>query len=250
MKYSSKITFALVLCATIVTKCYENDKKKEVRKEVREKYLSGYYDNVMAKSTKIEIAKTNKFIPPESWNQYIVSNHFFISVPPTVELRNVDDVYTQEIKKIEWHGHKINEDNVVFQQKGLSANSENAHNTYCRIIINIQKGNSGDFMQCNEFEDLELEDIHFFQSLAIENSSGYEVIGTPSVRWVRIEDIYAIEVEYTRKGVDDNRTNVNSYYLFNDSILANIILSYRQKDANLWEKDFSNVIRTFTWNNK
>ena len=45
------------------------------------------------------------------------------------------------------------------------------------------------------------------------------------------------------------KPNAN-YYFFNDNLFATIILSYRQDDIRKWETDFSNIIKTFKWNNK
>ena len=63
-------------------------------------------------------------------------------------------------------------------------------------------------------------------------------------------DTYGIEVEYVRNGANNSRTHVCNYYFFNDNLFATIILSYRQDDIRKWETDFSNIIKTFKWNNK
>lgn len=149
-----------------------------------------------------------------------------------------------------WHGHKINSNNVVFQQKGLSVNTPEAHQTYCRIIIDIQKGSLGEYPKFSDYEDLTIEDIHTFQELAKQNSYEYKILGQPEVRWIKIEDTYGIEVEYVRNGANNSRTHVCNYYFFNDNLFATIILSYRQDDIRKWETDFSNIIKTFKWNNK
>ena len=138
----------------------------------------------------------------------------------------------------------------MFQQKGLSANQKSAYNTYCRVIVHIQKGKSGDFLNKNEFEELDLNDIHDFQDIAKQSSSGYEIIGNPTVRWIRIEDTYGIETTYIRKGENNLHTCVSSYYFFNNDKMINVILSYRKEDSETWAKDFSNIIKTFKWNNK
>ena len=67
---------------------------------------------------------------------------------------------------------------------------------------------------------------------------------------LKTEDTYGIEVEYVRNGANNSRTHVCNYYFFNDNLFATIILSYRQDDIRKWETDFSNIIKTFKWNNK
>ena len=223
---------------------------KDKRKDNLEKYKAGYYDNVTVKNKNIEPSTTKNYVPPKNWTKYIIANAFTISVPPTVELRKSNDSYTKDIKNLNWHGHKINSNNVVFQQKGLSVNTPEAHQTYCRIIIDIQKGSLGEYPKFSDYEDLTIEDIHTFQELAKQNSYEYKILGQPEVRWIKIEDTYGIEVEYVRNGANNSRTHVCNYYFFNDNLFAKIILSYRKADIRKCETDFSNIFKTFNWNNK
>lgn len=243
---SGGVTFLLICFITIITEWYNSNKKEEVY----EMYQSGYYDTIEQNGSYVEIKRMNLFSPPDNWNKYIIANSCVISVPPTVELRNKNDEYTKQLKNIEYKGFKINDENVVFQQKGLSANLKNAYNTYCRIIINIQRGKHGDFLNKNEFKELNLNDIHDFQDIARQMSSGYEITGNPTVRWIRIEETYGIETTYIRKGENNLYTCVSSYYFFNNDKGINIILSYRKEDSKIWADDFSNIIKTFKWNNK
>lgn len=226
-------------------------KKYEVKQERKEKYLAGYYDNMSVESslfgTELKVKPESRYIPPKEWSKYIISNSFSISVPNTVELRNLDDIYTQEVKDKEWYGMKINLNNVVFQQKGLATKQPDAFNTYCRIMIAVDKGNPGDFALSTDYEDLDAETIRSFQELSSQSASVYEVLGKPNVKWIKIEDTYAIKVDYVRTGSEGHRTCVSTYYFFNNDRMAQLTLSYRQADADIWKKDFENVIRTFYW---
>lgn len=225
--------------------------KYEVKQERKEKYMAGYYDNMSIKNsflgTELEVKPKSEYISPKDWNKYIISNSFSISVPNTVEVRKFDDVYTQMVKNREWDGMKINLNNVVFQQKGLATNQPEAYNTYCRIMISVDRGNPSDYARSIDYEELDAETIRSFQSLASQSAGKYEVLGKPNVKWIKIEETYAIKVNYVRKGSEDHRTCVNTYYFFNDDRMAQLTLSYRQSDADKWEDDFENVIRTFKW---
>lgn len=225
-----------------------NNYVRNQRKENYEKYQACYYDNVTVKDTHVEPNKINAYVAPDNWSKYIIANTFFISVPPTVELRKDNDIYTKEIKRYNC-GYKINSDNVVFQQKGLSINAPEAYQTYCRIIANVQKGELGEFLKSSEYEELSIEDIQTFQVLAKQSSDKYEVIDTPDVRWIKIEDTYGIIVKYVRNGANDHHTQVYSCYFFNDNRFVTITLSYRKEDASKWGTDFSNIVKTFKWNN-
>lgn len=247
-KWISGIIGVLIFLGFQVVKVVEKEKAKQER---REKYLAGYYDNMFVRSsllgTELEINPEAGFIPPKDWKNYIISNSFSISVPNTVELRKVDDAYTQQVKDIEWYGLKVNLNNVVFQQKGLATNQPEAYKTYCRIMIAVEKGNSGDYPSSSEYEDLDVETIRSFQNQAVQSAGAFKVIGTPNVKWIKIDNTYAIKIDYVRTGLEGHRTCVSTYYFFNDDKMAQLTLSYRQADADKWEKDFENVIRTFKW---
>lgn len=247
-KWITSIIGVLIFLGFQVVKVVEKEKNKQ---EHKEKYLAGYYDNMSVKSsllgTKLEVNPEHRFIPPKDWSSYIISNSFSISVPNTVELRKVDDAYTQMVKDREWYGMKIDLNNVVFQQKGLATNQPEAYNTYSRIMIAVEKGNSGDYPSCSEYEDLDAETIRAFQNQATQSAGAFKVIGRPNVKWIKIENIYAIKIDYVRTGSEGHRTCVNTYYFFNDDRMAQLTLSYRQSDADKWEKDFENVIKTFKW---
>lgn len=240
-----------LVLALIFAQIIKQSKKYEAKQERKEKYLAGYYDNMSVKSsflgTEFEVNPESRYIPPKEWSNYIISNSFSISVPNTVELRKLDDIYTQEIKDKEWYGMKINLNNVVFQQKGLATNQPEAYKTYCRIMIAVDKGNSGDYAKSTDYEDLDAETIRTFQNLASQSAGGFEVLGKPNVKWIRIEDTYVIKVDYVRTGTEGHYTCVNTYYFFNDDRMAQLTLSYRQADADSWKEDFENVIKTFKW---
>lgn len=240
-----------VVLALIFIQVIKQAKKNEAKQERKEKYLAGYYDNMSVESslfgTELKVKPESRYIPPKEWSNYIISNSFSLSVPNTVELRKLDDVYTQEIKDNEWYGMKINLNNIVFQQKGLATKQSDAFNTYCRILIAVEKGNPGDFALNTDYEDLDAETIRTFQNLTSQSAGNYEVVGKPNVKWIRIENTYAIKVDYVRIGAEGHRTCVNTYYFFNDDRMAQLILSYRQANADKWETDFENVIRTFKW---
>ena len=228
-----------------------NMRRTSAIKDNGEKYLAGYYDNTRVENGKVVPKKQTAYLPPSYWKNYEIYNAFTLSVPNSVELRKEFDAYTQEVKDISWHGYKINTRNLVFQQKGLSENKPEAFQTYCRIIINYEKEDSDEFFyKATEYEELRIEDIRYLQGLAIQECSatGFQVIGQPEVRWIRIEDIFAIETSYVRTGTEGNSTQVYKYWLFNGDETTSITLSYRKKNANIWEEDFKNVIRTFKWN--
>ena len=88
--------------------------------------------------------KAKVVILPQTWTSYRIADTFILSVPNTMELKDVN-LYT---RTIEWNGQipqkeimYFNNDSIkrdlseiVFQQKGLLAKEKEAFDTYCRIM--------------------------------------------------------------------------------------------------------------------
>lgn len=191
------------------------------------------------------------YIPPADWTKYMMGDDFYISVPPTVELRNSDDLYTQMVSHVDWCGRKINTSTPVFQQKELAVMNSSSFQTYCRIMLDVERGRPGDYPKSTEYIELTEQDIRDFQEIAEADLAGteFEVVDRPAVRLVKIEGIYGVRVEYIREGSENHFAHVSHYFFFNDDKMARVILSYRLSDACKWKLDFSNVVRTFKWKN-
>lgn len=234
---------------------YVSQEQKQ-KQEIETKNLAGYYNNVDSRGN---IKNIGTLVPPKNWTTYRIAGAFVLSVPNTIELKDTN-LRTRTIK---WNNERsqkeiirfINDSverdlsEIAFQQKGLAAKEKDALNTYSRIMIQVTQGKAGDYLKSCEHEELNVEDIHAFQEFARQSTGGFEIMGTPQVRWIKLENIYGVEVEHIRKGVEQYTTHVFTYFFFNDNKMANIILSYRQQDSQKWEEDFSNIIRTFKWIN-
>lgn len=179
------------------------------------------------------------------WTKYYIDNSAFsISVPSTVELRNDYDAYTQRLKDL---GYTCNTDVVAFQQKGLSSNSKEALKHYCRVLIQHNVGNSGDFLNCDETEPIDEEARNVFHDLVISELGSFKLINEPTYKWIDINGIKAIEIKYRRNGSNGNTTSCTMYLLFNCDEMVKMIVSYREQERDLWLPDMENVIKTFKW---
>lgn len=111
---------------------------------------------------------------PKDWKCYQICGAFELSVPPTVELRKEYDKYTKMLNNV----LKISGDNVVFQQKGLSATTKDAYSKYCRIITQYISGQIDEFLKASETEliDEELRQM-IYELVDAELAPGTTVIG-------------------------------------------------------------------------
>ena len=99
-RHNYNIAIAIAIsCILFLINGYHNYIKDQ-RKENLEKYKAGYYDNVTVKNKNIVPNTTKNYVPPKNWTKYIIANAFSISVPPTVELRQSNDLLSEVTKRV------------------------------------------------------------------------------------------------------------------------------------------------------
>lgn len=191
------------------------------------------------------VKNTDTVAVPENWPTYSVANAFNISVPTTVEHRHDYDAYTKRLNGI----FAVNQDAVVFQQKGLANNEANALRKYCRIICQHFQTSPGDCLRYNETEPLVGENRQAFLDIARnELAQGASFIGPVDIQWVTVNGVKAVQIKYKRTGYNGAGPVVcQLYVLFNYKEIAKVMLSYRESEAHLWKADFDKVISTFQW---
>lgn len=236
-KYAIPLAILILIVVGVIAGISEI-KVENKKKEIRERYFSGYYDDVT-------ITKHN--FQTKDWDTYMMHGVFSIKIPPSMEVKNSNEIHIPDEYDLINKRRRIKSMPIIFTQKGLAAKDSSAFNTYCRIIIEIEEGQKGDFYKPDEKEELSIEDIRYIQNSV--NTGIYKLLGTPEVRWIKIRNIYALNIEYNREGMYNYHTKVNTYLLFNDSKSITLTLSYRREDENLWKKDFETIISTFQWNN-
>ena len=185
---------------------------------------------------------------PNGWITYKGGTAFQITIPPTVELRNENDAYSQSLKSLSL---THNDGNIVFQQEGLSRQEPEAYGRYCRIMIQYVSGSSGDFMKSTETEPLDYEWQGVFDDL-VEGSIGpaSNLMGGYSYDWTTINGAKCIKIDYRRTGnnFDTSIPVVCRIAIFqNNDEMVKLILSYREKEAPIWKEDFDKVFESFKW---
>ena len=193
------------------------------------------------------VSDDEDFQVPDSWTKYYLANQAFsISVPPIVELRHDYDKYVKSLHKL---GLFCNTEDIVFQQKNLANNSSEALSRYCRIMIQYNKGNAGDFPSASETFPLDSDVRNELREVVENEVKPFSIIGEPSYIWINIKDARAIEIAYRRTGADNNTTAGRMYIIFNSNEMVKAIISYREQESNIWLPDLTNIIKTFRWEN-
>lgn len=193
------------------------------------------------KSSHAEII--HSFSTPSDWSEYRIDNAFSISIPNTMELRNDYDDYTQ------WATNNIgllSSADAVFQQKNLSSMTKDAYNTYARVLIQHFSFTPGEVEHHYESPGLVSEDYRNLREMVDEEIKPYTYVDRPTWRWIDINGTKAIEGTYRRNG-DDGPVKCKFYLLSNHSEMTKVLITFREKDSDLWESDLNNVIKTFKW---
>ena len=182
------------------------------------------------------------------WESHTFFNAFSVKVPVTVELQTKDSPYVRQITS---KGYQSQDDVVVFHQKGLGNLNQKAQKQYCRIMFSYYQGVSGDFLRRTETEVLNAEYDQLLREMVIgEIGPNGRLMGTINYQWVRINNANAILVSYKRTGNNFDTTipvNCKMLIIQDNNRFVKMMLSYREKEANLWADDFEQVLRSFEW---
>lgn len=182
------------------------------------------------------------------WRSHTFFNAFSVKVPVTVELQTKDSPYGRQLAK---GGYQFRDDVVVFYQKGLGNLAQKAQNQYCRVMFSYYEGDSGDFIKSDETEYIDSDYSQLLcEMVEAEIAPNARLIGSINYQWVRVNNANAIMVTYRRTGNNfDYSIPVccRMLLLQDNNRFVKMMLSYREKESNLWADDFEQVLRSFEW---
>ena len=184
---------------------------------------------------------------PNTWSMHNPYSAFSISVPNSLEMSNSQDRYSQQLNSLDL---QRNNSIVIFQPKSLNKGSiKNADEHYCRVLINYEKANPNELLHSYETAEIDADTrAWLYENVKSNLAYSQQLLSMPSYQWVDIGGTKAIRVVYRRSGNDGNTTACAMYYLYNNDEMAVVMTAYREQEADLWQTDMENVIRTFRWN--
>lgn len=201
------------------------------------------WNKYIAEELNIEQIRTEAPEQKEDWNTFQIAKAFKISIPSTMELRKDYDQYTQLLKNRSFY---VNNNDAVFQQANLSDLSDEAYQTYSRIIIRYFKLAPKDVLSHNQSPDIN-ELTNEFRGL-IDTEIGYwTYVEEPTYKWIDIAGTKVLAAKYSRTGMD-GPVSCAMYLLQNYDEMVKMVVSYRETDADFWQTDLDDVIKTFAWN--
>lgn len=211
-------------------------------------FMNGFFEGFKQVTEVDEVIPPMEISDPKHWNNYTFFNAFSIYTPITVEKQIKDSPYVKDLSNKGML--QLRDGIIIFNQKGLCDLNAEAKEQYCRIMFQYFEGRCGDFPKRDEIAPLDKMDNYIGEMVTNELGPGSRLMGSINRKWVSINNANAILVDYRRTGYDfDFTTPVKcKILLFSDSKrLVKMILAYREKESDMWAKDFEQVIRSFKW---
>lgn len=202
-------------------------------------------EEVQTSVSEVPVKQLTYYTAPHNWTSYSIGNDAFtLSIPPTMELQKE---YASSTRCLSSKKYASDLNFVIFQQRGLSRKNHRALQQYCRIIIQHVIGSDGDYLKSSETAVIDQETEAEFREMIDRELVSFHLLSGPQYRWIDINGTKAIEMDYTRNGVQGHTTACKIFLLFNNNEVVKMIVSYREQEKNLWSPDLDNVIRTFRW---
>ncbi len=215
-------------------------------------FIKGFFEGIeqaVKQATEVdEILPQMEISDPKHWNNYTFFNAFSIYVPITVEEQIKDSPYGKDLANKGML--QLRDGIIIFNQKGLCDLNAEAKEQYCRIMFQYFEGQWGDFPKRDEIAPLDKMDDYIDEMVTNELRPNSRLMGSINRKWVSINNANAIMVDYRRTGYDfDFTIPVRcKILLFSDSKrMVKMILAYREKESDIWAKDFEQVLRSFKW---
>lgn len=212
-------------------------------------FINGFIEDIKQATEVDEVIPSMEINNPKHWNNFTFFNAFSIYVPITVEKQIKDSPYGNDLAN-KGRMLQLRDDLIIFNQKGLCDLNAEAKEQYCRIMCQYYEGEWGDFLKRDEIVPLEKMDDYIKEMVTNELGPSSRLMSSINRKWVSINDANAIMVDYRRTGYDFDYTipvKCKILLFYDSKRVVKMIIAYREKEVDLWEKDFEQVLRSFKW---
>ena len=190
----------------------------------------------------------------ESWQTVSIPGICTYQIPPTMEImkglyKKINNTFLEKTLQID-----SSKNCIIAQQKGINSFNKQAMKHYCRVIINIFKGEPGDYEPFDSnMSQAELQEFnatikqYMEKSLTRLNSKGIKTIihSWLPAKIIKIDGTNAIQITYTRSTNKNPSVLVKMYMIPKNDYMMRVTISYRIAEKKLWAKDLDTVINTF-----
>lgn len=196
-----------------------------------------------------------------SWTTVSIPNICEYQIPPTMELQAgiyreiMNQLHTQVLQILD-SGKR-----VVAQQKGLNSMDKDARSRYARVVVEYKPDTdeyaqllSNPFITDRDFIsaiDAEMKSLIIHEA-ARSTAAGLpvEITSWDGVQVVAVNGLTSLKATYSRSIKGKPPVSVRSFRIPHNDMILSVTISYRISEANLWESDLDNVIKTFIFSQK
>ena len=245
---------------------FTNDELKYLLSSPEESSSDEWIQKYVAEET------PDTFNIPPTWQEYTFEDAYSISVPNTME-------YVDDDKKamLSARGIYFYSGNEMFMHVGYFSDMSTYYHYAC-IELTYQSGAllPGETISLENIDSLDadvIDELKEVTRLRVFGQNNYspllvdnylKMVGEPTYRLITVDGTKALEIKYRRTGYGHFITRGTIYILnkkmykgysndshfpvkFKEEVLVILTVAYREQEAELWQADLDNVIKTFKW---
>jgi hypothetical protein len=192
----------------------------------------------------------------QTWQTVSIPGICTYQIPPSVEIqkgtyKEFNDKLRGLVLEIETSAER-----VVAQPKGINSFDPQARKRYCRIIVETDRGQLGEYESLDTplaVSEEELRELDTFLKQQMQKEAAMytakkmkmDLLSWQPARIVRVNGVDALKTTYIRSINDGQPAIVNIYCIQNNDCLHKITISYRLSEKTLWASDLDKIIDTF-----
>ena len=147
---------------------------------------------------------------------------------------------------------RINSGQIVFQQKGLNANTKDAYNKYCRVMIHYYQEDKNEpvFGRGDQI----VVDRNIFYIINESTRKACSLNKTPLLKFLSMQSLSingfpVLYYSYRRKGWEGKNPPVivNVYQIYNRYESVTLTFSYREAEREMWKSIHNNIMNSFSF---
>jgi len=175
---------------------------------------------------------------------YKLNSIGYITIPNEMELQ--DEAYRQKARNYaKEYQLLLNENRVIFQQRGLNKSEPIGSQTYARIIIEVEYENFGYDVTISSQEYEEINSTLKKNAInSLSQLQNMKLLQWNGVSNVKIDGVPAIKYSYIRQLGSNPSVYVENYVVLRGSKRYIFTFSYRVNDKEIWQPIYSKILNS------
>jgi hypothetical protein len=139
---------------------------------------------------------------------------------------------------------------LLFSQKG-SINDPVAMGHYCRVIVETDRGEEGEYPTITQKLKLSNREIDAIdqqvksQTFRLASQAGGKILSWEPFQIVSVNGVDMFKFGYSRSLKNASPVAVSVYSVQNNDVTHRITISYRESEKHLWASDLARILKSF-----